>query len=491
MKRKRKSAASSATQMVKNGEHIQQLGTNITDLPKFFIHDVLLKLPTRNIIACKCVCKTWYGLISDPEFTKLHFSQAQPFPMIRPLDPSRVSRTLYLAEPEDGSGFDLRKCTCKINYDRSGGGKSYIHMKLTKYKIPLRNADEVIDSQGNVASSVGGRNHHGRKRKPCIRIRPNHHKYKVVNSCNGFLCLSSPVTNDPVVVCNPITGEFIHLPESASKCEKEKESYDCGFGFNPKTNEYKVLRIFQQREPYTKVAEVHTLGTGSWKFVGTAPFFLSMLEHTTYVKGALFYYESLGYTIYSFDLDTEKFESVPSPPIRLEKSWTVSMGVLGDCLCLCDCDVLRIKFWVLDDHGAQKIWRQKISVYTENCGRWPYGLYKSMNYLKNGALLMFHSRTNSFFYYHPRRYRKAIYLKIRGFKSDFEAISHVPSLISLKDILVGSNVQVLHIHSRCAELRLLGESKALFLDEEIAELASDFNSSDSGGEDEDDYEDEE
>ncbi|CAN6709804.1 unnamed protein product [Malus baccata var. baccata] len=491
MKRKRKSTASPAPQMVKNDEHIQQLGTNITDLPKFFIHDVLLKLPTRNIIACKCACKTWYGLISDPEFTKLHFSQAQPFPMIRPLDPSRVSRTLYLAEPEDGSGFDLRKCTCKINYDRSGGGKSYIHMKLTKYKIPLRNADEVIDSQGNVASSVGGRNHHGRKRKPCIRIRPNHHKYKVVNSCNGFLCLSSPVTNDPVVVCNPITGEFIHLPESASKCEKEKESYDCGFGFNPKTNEYKVLRIFQQREPYTKVAEVHTLGTGSWKFVGTAPFFLSMLEHTTYVKGALFYYESLGYTIYSFDLDTEKFESVPSPPIRLEKSWTVSMGVLGDCLCLCDCDVLRIKFWVLDDHGAQKIWRQKISVYTENCGRWPYGLYKSMNYLKNGALLMFHSRTNSFFYYHPRRYRKAIYLKIRGFKSDFEAISHVPSLISLKDILVGSDVQVLHIHSRCAELRLLGESKALFLDEEIAELASDFNSSDSGGEDEDDYEDEE
>ncbi|PON87713.1 hypothetical protein TorRG33x02_165570 [Trema orientale] len=48
------------------------------------------------------------------------------------------------------------------------------------------------------------------------------HVNTILNSCNGLLCLAPvqlfgvPV----VVVCNPITGEFINLPKSCNTVEK-------------------------------------------------------------------------------------------------------------------------------------------------------------------------------------------------------------------------------------------------------------------------------
>ena len=64
--------------------------------------------------------------------------------------------------------------------------------------------------------------------------------------CEGLLCLSEPKQNNPVVVCNPMTGEFIKLPE-ASKVEKPREKIDCVMGFSPRTKQYKVTRNFTQQ----------------------------------------------------------------------------------------------------------------------------------------------------------------------------------------------------------------------------------------------------
>ncbi|CAL9011222.1 unnamed protein product [Prunus brigantina] len=474
MKRKRKST-SCATQIGNKDGHIQEMGPFITDLPKSIIHMVLLKIPTRSILVCKCVCKTWHGLISDPEFAQLHFAQADVFPVVRPLGPARVSRTLYFVEPEDSSGSFLKDSGAYDRYRK----RSDFHMTLSKCKIPLRNAEQVISDHSN--ANVMPDRKHGTTRKPCIKIRQNDHKYNVVNSCNGLHCLSDPFSNDPAVVCNPITGEFINLPKG-SKPENEKISIDCGFGFSPRTNEYKVIRMFKQGTPRpNRVADIHTLGAGSWKSVGSAPYLASKLAFPTHVKGVLYWFcdEWSSFTIISFDLDTEKLQSVPSPPFGREKCRNVVLGVLGDCICVCHTDDLKIKFWTLNDSGAQKLWRKNISIDTQDAGRWPYGSFKPMKYLQNGCLLMFNSHTNAFFYYHPRNHSPFIFLKLRGFKSDFEVFSHVPSFISLKDILVGKDVEVLNINSRCAGLKLLGETKALFLEEDIAELGSDFYSTDS------------
>ncbi|PRQ50249.1 putative F-box domain-containing protein [Rosa chinensis] len=488
MKRKRKSIAY-PTKVGNKDEHIEQMGPVITDLPKFICQIILLKLPTRSILICKCVCKTWRVLISDPEFAKMHFAQAEAYPMVRPWGPTRVSRTLYLVEPEDEFSLAIKDkdYLSDCDYGSLKFDKCHFRMNLAKYKLPLRDAEKVMNNDDNV--NLMRNRKHGSKRMPCIKIRPNDHKYNVVNSCNGFLCLSEPIFNDPVVVCNPVTGEFMHLPE-ASKRENQKVTIHCGIGFSPKANRYKVVRIFDQGSPHPiTMAEAHTLGSSSWKLIGSCPCSsYNQLAFPTYIEGALywFYYDPLKYVILSFDLDSENFQSLPPLPFQREQYRNVSMGVLGNCLCVCDAHGIHINLWVLKNHGAKRSWRRKISIETDHFGfdgeRWPSGLYKPMKYCKDGGLLMFNYRTNALIYHHPKTHR-FIYLKLRGIKSNFSAISHVPSFISLKDILVGDDVNILNINSRCAQMKLLGETRALFLEEEIADLASDFFTSDSSDED--------
>ena len=77
-------------------------------------------------------------------------------------------------------------------------------------------------------------------------MKPKDHKYKIVNSYHGLLCLSEPSRNNPVVVCNPVTGEFINFPESSCNDEDVKNFVDCGLGYSPKSNQYKVIIIFGQ-----------------------------------------------------------------------------------------------------------------------------------------------------------------------------------------------------------------------------------------------------
>lgn len=95
MNRKRK-PADNAIEIGNKEEQIQVMGSCIFDLPKSILYIVLLKLPTRSILICKCLCKTWQDLISDHEFAKLHFAQEESYPLVRPSYPTRVSRTLYL-----------------------------------------------------------------------------------------------------------------------------------------------------------------------------------------------------------------------------------------------------------------------------------------------------------------------------------------------------------------------------------------------------------
>ncbi|CAJ2655459.1 unnamed protein product [Trifolium pratense] len=42
-------------------------------LPHELMIEILLKLPVKSLICFKCVCKSWFSLISDPHFANSHF----------------------------------------------------------------------------------------------------------------------------------------------------------------------------------------------------------------------------------------------------------------------------------------------------------------------------------------------------------------------------------------------------------------------------------
>ena len=68
------------------------------------------------------------------------------------------------------------------------------------------------------------------KRKQCIKLRPGNQKYKIVNSCNGLLCLPDPTRNIPLVVCNPVTSEFVNLPETQIQMKMILKAVWLGYG---------------------------------------------------------------------------------------------------------------------------------------------------------------------------------------------------------------------------------------------------------------------
>ncbi|KAH7862316.1 hypothetical protein Vadar_002898 [Vaccinium darrowii] len=204
------------------------------------------------------------------------------------------------------------------------------------------------------------------------------------------------------------------------------------------------------------VAEIHTLVSGSWKRIGIAPCAHSgnNLGFPTYLTGAIHWLNSYSNSDYLilFNFDNEKFQSFPTPPppynIDFDTSRKVSLGVLGERLCICNSQFEYLDVWVMKDYGIQESWSKEYRICTLTFhGRWLHGLYEPISHLSNGAILLFHRLGNAVVYYDPKTH-EFYFLKLRGIKSKFEAIAHTPSFISLKDVVAGDNLAVLNIKSR-------------------------------------------
>ncbi|XP_027185771.1 F-box protein At3g07870-like [Coffea eugenioides] len=492
MKRKRNSKAVGSQHVERDAdEETETKSTSILDLPDFIFKDVVLRLPLKAIIMCKCVCKPWRRIISDPQFAKMHFASAQPCPLVRTLGNSRVSRMLYLIEPSE----------INVSYNSDNYSPDGVNLKLeTKLKIPLRNAEMVPQNPSGAKLSLCSK---GGSKKRCmnvrtIKVRTKEQKFQIVNSCNGILCLSDPSYNNPLAICNPVTGEYLNLPAIDEVDNSLNDIVSCGFGFSEKTNEYKVIRLFDQgrleliscpitgKEVFGKrVAEVHTVGSGSWRRIGHAPSYGCELRFTTCLKGSLHWIRKddrkLDF-IYSFDLSQEQFKAIQPPPLEHRmKDWdnlrNLSLGVLNNSLCLCVGPVFDdIDIWVMQKHGEPKSWTKFISINLSVYDRWPVGVYHPINFLESKGLLMFQCPKSAFMYYEPQ-FDQWKYFRIQDIKMKFEAVAHTPSLILLKDVVTGDNAEILNVNSRCNEFKLLGETKDLFLVEEIRDLEIDTDAS--------------
>ncbi|KAF7827775.1 F-box protein interaction domain protein [Senna tora] len=409
---------------------IQPLWPSFADLPSPITTNILLRLPIKSILLCKCVCKTWHAIISDPHFAELHFKHEPTGVMIRNIDPNRVSRNLHLLEfqPENFMGcldYDNRDPSCICDDFCEPICKRHKKFGAT-FKLPLRDAKMVLDKKLEAKKD-------GRKMSyiPC---KPKDDKFDVVNSCKGLLCLCDPMDGNPLVVCNPITGEFIRLPKA---CKIFRGVFDCGFGYHEKTREFKVIRVYNKyaQDPKNakrwlcngRVAEMHTLGsTGTWKSVGigTVP---SMLRFPTSFNGALHW-------VCPFPSGSEGL---------------IIYGVRDSWIKICNISMLTDK-------------------------RWPYLSYQPIKLFDKGAAILMYNSCNCLIYHELRGHGFSSF-RVCGPQYKIEAFAHIPSLISLKDAVKG-DVEVQNVHSRCAAFKLREDNDFLCLAEENVDVASLYSS---------------
>ncbi|XP_057500438.1 F-box protein At3g07870-like [Actinidia eriantha] len=273
----------------------------------------------------------------------------------------------------------------------------------------------------------------------------------LVGSCNGLLCLRSDLRPLPLYyICNPVLGELVVLPPLTFLVNYS------GFGFCPKTKKYKVVCFIclSCTDPMTNVlstkavVEICTLGTESWRRIGDAPCPLPGGSFDSFLNGNLHWLTnsvSASNWICSFDFETELFRSVPSPthfdPVYVHKISWINVGVLGGQLCLCYIiGDAEFDVWVMKDYGVQSSWTREFVIDIKfYCGLNVDNLNHPIRFLNNGDLL-FISDSKSIVSYSPR---KGTFKNFKALGTqNIQAITHIPSFVSLKDMARGKTVKL-------------------------------------------------
>ena len=102
-----------------------------------------------------------------------------------------------------------------------------------------------------------------------------------MGSINGLVCLDLNIYSIATVLWNPATNETKVVPESGISYPQGKAlTRDMGFGFDFKTNDYKVVKLLQIYDPdpelyfheinFFYAAGLYCLSTGSWRTVSTS-----------------------------------------------------------------------------------------------------------------------------------------------------------------------------------------------------------------------------
>ncbi|KAF9590173.1 hypothetical protein IFM89_031777 [Coptis chinensis] len=318
------------------------------NFPEEITSNILSKLHIRFLMQCRCVSRSWRTLISDPIFIHMHLTHR---------------RTLHLNNIEDN---DL------VIFVRDGYLPRNIYM-----------VEHVDCSKESVKS---------------LPVLPSHlSKYQVVDSCNGLLCLRNlTLLNRLIHIWNPFTGEILDIPLSPNLMTSRIIAH-FGFGYDSTHNEYKVLAISNldlldedNDNTLLVVAEVWTLGSGSWRSIGKVPF-LPVDQHFS-TEGSLHWmsyesYESDAVGIGSFDIRNEEFQFV-SLPLHMDSALNhgfVDTGPLGGCISVVDyySSPGRAEIWLMKHLGRQESWtKQFVIPMTED-----FQYIKLLCLLKGGDIL--------------------------------------------------------------------------------------------------------
>ncbi|XP_059670673.1 F-box protein At4g19940-like [Cornus florida] len=233
------------------------------------IIEILSRLPVKSLMRLKCVCKYWSTLIRNSSFISRHFHHH--------------SNIAHL---------------CVQHYDYS----------TEKYTFALFPNETVTNS------SVEYHNL-GDFQMP---TQPG-----ILGIFHGIIGLHD---TNRIALWNPAIKEFkvLHVPEPDVPEYSYIFHHFSGFGLDPITNNYKVVRIWEYGEhseelEFVRIAAVYNLYADSWRLfeVDLGP--LNRVHQSlsnTYMNG--FYYWMTSYDdilILAFDMDKEIMGHIPGPPL--------------------------------------------------------------------------------------------------------------------------------------------------------------------------------
>ncbi|XP_076950013.1 F-box/kelch-repeat protein At3g23880-like [Bidens hawaiensis] len=366
-------------------------GSSIDDvLPSSLMFDIFSRLTVKSIMLCKCVCKNWRDLVSDPYFAHLHLSR------------SREALIIHEIAYQD------------LNKNRPG---SLEWVEWADY-LPYRHKSLNL----NLCASLDGTS--------IIRV----------GSVNGLVSCQRP--DDLVCVFNPVLEEYITL----SRLISDLRPRFYGFGVSA-AGEYKMIRICSHRvsvdplEHEVKV-NVYTLGTFHWRALGRTAYQLTgYVELDQYPHAPMsgvfvnsHVYFLLGKDIYDVDLNMETFELFRSPPGAGPREGNEGeskhmLGVLKGRLSRVSWCFSQLEVWVMKEGSWYKEIAIKDAIVRFKLG--PQGVRPLclVDGLNGASIFMLYDHSTSRLMAYCLNTNTVLYLELRGcFHS---LITYRPSFIKL------------------------------------------------------------
>ncbi|KAE8684281.1 Detected protein of unknown function [Hibiscus syriacus] len=316
--------------------------------PVEVIIEILKRLPVKSLVKCRSVCKTWNSLISDPSFVSTHLQAS-------------------LSRPPNNNPLLLIRCS------KNGKENYFLHYDNDGFDEFKKLQFPVFDC---VSYSV------------------------VVGSCNGLICLSF-LPHDVLnfVFWNPSIHKYVSLPQPSICCYSPDVHLKSGFGFDSRTNDYKLLIFGVEKGDNLIQPCLFSLNENCWKGVAAiSPNYAVEADiSSTFVNGAVHW---LGYqrrnnsgfsnTILGFDLSAEGFFEI-----------SLTESLIG----LCPMDLSTMKYgessiavlnrdwedgellelWVMKEYGVVESWTKVLALHMFDQSGW---FPRVLGFRNNGEALL-------------------------------------------------------------------------------------------------------
>ncbi|KAK1566774.1 hypothetical protein Q3G72_004082 [Acer saccharum] len=207
-------------------DEVQASNESMAELPLPILMDILSRLPVKTILQCKCVCRTWFNLLSDPYFAQMCLAR----------EPVSI---LLLSNLEQRS-------ICKDDFT-----------------LPLLRLNRI----GKVSAD----------------------RLSLLTSCNGLLCLRDlGYKKDEISVCNPILKDYMILPQLRSK-RVHRKILGFGITQSTNQYKLiQILNCKDQAENSDNFqVQIFTLGTNMWRNIGYLPYKLIQPSYGAFLHGVL------------------------------------------------------------------------------------------------------------------------------------------------------------------------------------------------------------
>ncbi|KAK6930561.1 F-box domain [Dillenia turbinata] len=310
--------------MVGGGDRLRlsYLGS-MPDIPIDIIPNILSRLPVLSLLRFKSVCKSWYNLISNPNFIKSHLQQN-----------STDFRILILFS----SYHRIPPCPPLISiFFKPSISLSHNCQGVVEHHFPLRSFDQ---------------------------------KLNILASCDGLLWIY--LGPRQLFVWNPFVQNYRSVPEPGEfEAPDSGDIAVYGMGYDSSTDDYKLVVVLLGEDVGSTIIEVFSLKSNSWKCRVINFRHRILLDSEgpgIYLGGSLhwleWHTEKDTSVIVSLNMVDEKLGEIPLPNQLDGRFCLKNLGVLNGCLSLFAVHNL----WVMKHYGVKSSWTKLVTIPDRICG---------------------------------------------------------------------------------------------------------------------------